>query len=147
MVGLSKEPPTTTTTEIRVRPTEVSRSPRDEETSSVGIVRKIITILIIIGSCRTRRKEMVPSNLRINPMVMVRLLLFPDGDSLAVFAACVSQDNEWILILLLRLIFAVTKTCSFRMSLCSLEILFAWEMILRVRLRALAPFRSRHMMG
>jgi hypothetical protein len=76
MVGLSKEPPTTTTTEIRVRPTKVARSPRDEETSSAGIVRKIITIMIIVGSCRTRRKETVPTNLRINPMVMVRPLLF-----------------------------------------------------------------------
>jgi hypothetical protein len=33
------------------------------------------------------------------------------------------------------------------MSLCSLEILCVWEMILCVRMRALAPFRSRHMMG
>jgi hypothetical protein len=47
-----------------------------DKTSSVGIVRKIITILIIVGSCRTRRKETVPTNLRINPMVMVRPLLF-----------------------------------------------------------------------
>jgi hypothetical protein len=77
MVGLSKEPPPTITTEIRVRPTEVARSPRDEETSSAGIVRKIITITIIVGSCRTRRKETVPTNLRINVMVMVRPLLFP----------------------------------------------------------------------
>jgi hypothetical protein len=77
MVGLSKEPPTTTTTEIRARPTEVAQSLRDEKTSSAGIVRKIIIILIIVGSCRTRRKEMVPTNLRINPMVMVRPLLFP----------------------------------------------------------------------
>jgi hypothetical protein len=77
VAGLSKEPPTTTTTEIRVRPTKVARSPRDEKTSSAGIVRKIITILIIVGSCRTRRKETVPTNLKINPMVMVRPLLFP----------------------------------------------------------------------
>jgi hypothetical protein len=77
MARLSKEPPTTTTTKIRVRPTEVARSPRDEETSSAGIVRKIITILIIVESCRTRRKEKVPTNLRINPMVIVRPLLFP----------------------------------------------------------------------
>jgi hypothetical protein len=49
VVGLSKEPPTTTTTEIRVRPTEVAQSPRDEETSSADIVRKIITILIEIA--------------------------------------------------------------------------------------------------
>jgi hypothetical protein len=70
VVGLSKEPPTTTTTEIRARPTEVAQSPRDEETSSAGIVRKIIIILMIVGSCRTRRKETVPTNLRINPMVM-----------------------------------------------------------------------------
>jgi hypothetical protein len=77
VAGLSKEPPTTTTREIRVRPTGVARIPRDEETSSAGIVRKIITILIIVGSCRTRRKETVPTNLRIIPMVMVRALLFP----------------------------------------------------------------------
>jgi hypothetical protein len=66
MAGPSKEPPKTTTTKIRVRPTEVARSPRDEETSSTGTV-----------SCRIRRKETVPTNLRINPMLMVRPLLFP----------------------------------------------------------------------
>jgi hypothetical protein len=77
MAGLSKEPPTTTTTKIRVRLTEFAQSPRDEETSSAGIVRKIITILIIVGSCRTKRKETVPTNLRINSIVMVRPLLFP----------------------------------------------------------------------
>jgi hypothetical protein len=77
VAGLSKEPPTITTTEIRVRPIEAAQSLRDEETSSAGVVRKIITILIIVGSCRTRRKETVPTNLRINPMVMVRPLLFP----------------------------------------------------------------------
>jgi hypothetical protein len=77
VAGLSKEPLTITTTEIRVRPIEVAQSLRDEETSSAGVVRKIITILIIVGSCRTRRKETVPTNLRINPMVMVRPLLFP----------------------------------------------------------------------
>jgi hypothetical protein len=44
---LGKEPPPTTTTEIRVRLTEVAQSPRDE-TSSAGIVRKIITILMIV---------------------------------------------------------------------------------------------------
>jgi hypothetical protein len=77
VVGLSKEPPTTTSTEIRVRPTEVAQSSRDKQTSFAGIVRKIIIILMTIGSCRTRRKETVPTNLRINPMVMVRPLLFP----------------------------------------------------------------------
>jgi hypothetical protein len=56
VAGLSKEPPTTTTTEIRVRLTEVAESPRDLKTSSAGILRKIITILIIVGSCRTKRK-------------------------------------------------------------------------------------------
>jgi hypothetical protein len=70
VVGLSKEPPTTTKTEIRARTTEVAQIPRDKETSSAGIVRKIIIILMIVGSCRTRRKETVPTNLRINPMVM-----------------------------------------------------------------------------
>jgi hypothetical protein len=76
MAGLRKEPLTTTTTEIRARQTEVTQSPRDE-TSSAGIVRKIITILMTVGSCRTRRKETVPTNLRINPVVMVRPLVFP----------------------------------------------------------------------
>jgi hypothetical protein len=52
----SKEPPTTTTIEIRARPIKVAQSPRDEEISSAGIVRKIIIILMIVGSCRTRRK-------------------------------------------------------------------------------------------
>jgi hypothetical protein len=52
---------------------------------------------MIVGSCRTRRKEAVPTNLKINPMVMVRPLLFPVMDALAVFAACVSRDNKWIL--------------------------------------------------
>jgi hypothetical protein len=75
VAGLSKEQPPTTTTEIRGRSTEVTQSPRDE-TSSAGIVRKIITILMTIGNCRTRRKETVPTNLRINLMVMVRPLLF-----------------------------------------------------------------------
>jgi hypothetical protein len=70
VVGLSKEPPTTTKTEIRARLTEVAQIPRDKETCSAGIVRKIIIILMIVGSCRTRRKETVPTNLRINPMVM-----------------------------------------------------------------------------
>jgi hypothetical protein len=32
---------------------------------------------IDVGSCKTRRKETIPTNLRINPMVMVRPLLFP----------------------------------------------------------------------
>jgi hypothetical protein len=73
---MSKEPPPTTTTEIRARPTEVAQSPRDE-TSSIGIVRKIVSILMTIGICRTRRKEMVPTNLKVNPMVMVRLHIFP----------------------------------------------------------------------
>jgi hypothetical protein len=50
VAGLSKEPPTTTTTEIRARPIKVAQSPRDEATSSVGIVRKIIIILMIVGS-------------------------------------------------------------------------------------------------
>jgi hypothetical protein len=54
VAGLSKEPPPTTT-EIRASPTEVAQSPRNE-TSSAGIVRKIIIILMIVGSCRTRRK-------------------------------------------------------------------------------------------
>jgi hypothetical protein len=40
------------------------------------------------------------------------------------------------LILLLCFIFAVTKTSLVLMSLCSLEILCVWEMILYVRLRA-----------
>jgi hypothetical protein len=75
MVGLNKEPPTTTSKEIRARLTEVAQSPRDE-TSSAGIVRKIITILMTIRNCRTRRKETVPTILRINTMVMVRPLLF-----------------------------------------------------------------------
>jgi hypothetical protein len=75
MAGLSKEPPPTTTTEIRARPTEVGQSPRDE-TSSARIVRKIIIILMTVGNCRTRRKETVPTSLRINLMVMVRPLLF-----------------------------------------------------------------------
>jgi hypothetical protein len=39
------------------------------------------------------------------------------------------------LILQLHFIFAIIKTGSVRMSLCSLEILFVWEMILCVRLR------------
>jgi hypothetical protein len=56
VAGLSKEPQTTTTTEIRVRPTKVAQSPRDEETSSAGFVRNIITILINVGSCRTKIK-------------------------------------------------------------------------------------------
>jgi hypothetical protein len=77
VAGLSKEPPTTTTTKIRARPTEVAQSPSDKKLSSAGIVRKIIIILMIVGSYRTRRKETVPTNLRINPMVMVRPLLFP----------------------------------------------------------------------
>jgi hypothetical protein len=76
VTGLSKEPPITTTTEIRPRPIEVAQSPRDEETSSAGIVRKIIIILMIAGSCRTGRKETLPTNIRINPMVMVRPMLF-----------------------------------------------------------------------
>jgi hypothetical protein len=76
MAGLSKEPPTTTTTQIRARPTEVAQSP-NEKTSSAGIVRKIIIILMIVGSYRTRRKETIPTNLRINLMVMVRPMLFP----------------------------------------------------------------------
>jgi hypothetical protein len=75
MAGLSKEPPTKSPTEIRARPAKVAESPRGEETSSAGIVRKIIIILMIVGSCRTRRKETVLTNLRINPMVMVRPLL------------------------------------------------------------------------
>jgi hypothetical protein len=76
VTGLSKEPPPTATIEIRARPTEVDRSPRDE-ISFARIVRKLITIFMTVGSCRTRRKEMVPTNLRINLMVMVRPLLFP----------------------------------------------------------------------
>jgi uncharacterized integral membrane protein len=51
------------------------------------------------------------------------------------------------LILLLLFIFVVTKTSSVRMSLCRLEIMCIWEMILWVILWALAPFRSGHMMG
>jgi hypothetical protein len=70
-----------------------------------------------------------------------------DGDALVIFAACVSRDNDGYLILLLHFIFVVTKTGSYHMSLCSMEILCVWYMILCVRLRALAPFRSRHMMG
>jgi hypothetical protein len=58
VAGLSKETPPTTTIEIRARPTEVAQSPRDK-TSSAGIVRKIITILMTVGRCRTNRKETV----------------------------------------------------------------------------------------
>jgi hypothetical protein len=70
--GLSSETTTTTTTtEIRVGPTEVAQSPRDV-TSSAGIVRNPTTPLMIVGSCRTRRKETELTNRKIM-MVMVRL--------------------------------------------------------------------------
>jgi hypothetical protein len=111
MAGLSKEPLTTVTTEIRARPTNVAQSPRDE-TSSVGIVRKIIAILIIVGSCRIRRKEMVPTNLRINLMVMVRPLMFPVilMVMLSLFLLHVFLEiMNGYLILLLHFIFVVTK--------------------------------------
>jgi hypothetical protein len=50
---------------------QVAQSPRDM-TSSAGIVRNPTTILMIIGSCRTRRKEMELTN-RKTMRVMVRL--------------------------------------------------------------------------
>ena len=60
--GLSSEiTTTTTTTEIRASVTEVAQSPKDE-TSSAGIVRNLIMSLMIVGSCRTRRKEKVLTN-------------------------------------------------------------------------------------
>jgi hypothetical protein len=111
---------------------------------------KIIIIMMIIGSCRTRRKEMVPTNLRINLMVMVRPLLFQVILMVMLWLFLLHVFLEIMnvyLILLLHFIFAVTKTGSIRMSLGSLEIFCVWEMILCVILRALAPFRSRHMMG
>jgi hypothetical protein len=64
---------TTTTTEIRAGPTEVAQSPKDV-TSSAGTVRKITIILMIAGSCRTRRRGTELTNRKIM-MVLVRLLL------------------------------------------------------------------------
>jgi hypothetical protein len=93
MAGLSKgtptpPPPTTkTTTGIREGPTEIAQSPRDE-TSFAGPVRKINTVLMTVGSCRTRRKETLPTNLKINLMVMVRPVVSSDnfeGEVLAFF--------------------------------------------------------------
>jgi hypothetical protein len=150
VVGLSKEPPTTTTTEIRARPIEVAQSLRDEETSSAGIVRKIIILLMIVGSCRTRKKNGTyqPKNKSDGDGKASVDSSDSDGDALAIFLLHVFLEiMNGHLILLLHFIFVVTKTSSIRMSLCSLEILCVWEMILHVRLRALAPFRSRHMMG
>jgi len=63
-------------TEIRAGKAKVVRSP-GERTSSTGSARKIITSLMIVGSCRTRRKETILTNRKTNLMVMVRLLLFP----------------------------------------------------------------------
>jgi hypothetical protein len=82
MVGLSKgtptpPPPPTTTTEIRAGPIEVAQSPWDE-TSTASIVRK--KLLTTVRSCRTRRKEMVPTN----PKKI-------DGDGKA---SVVSSDNS-----------------------------------------------------
>jgi hypothetical protein len=75
VAGLSSEITTTTTTEIRARAIEVAQSPKDV-TSSAGIVKNLTTILMIVGSCRTRRKGMELTNRKIM-MVMVRLPLSP----------------------------------------------------------------------
>jgi hypothetical protein len=65
----------TTTTEIRERPTEVAPSTRDG-THSAGITN-LITILMIVESCRTRRKQIVLTNQKSYLMAMVRQMLFP----------------------------------------------------------------------
>ena len=66
---------TTMATEIRAKTAEVVRSPR-ERTSSAGIVRNLIMLLMIVGSCRIRRKETELTNRKIGLKVLVRLLLF-----------------------------------------------------------------------
>ena len=83
--------------------------------------------LMIVGSCRKRRKGTVLTNLKINVMVVVRLLLL---------LLKVQMVNAWLflltvflvmmngyLILLLRFIFVVTNIGSVFMSLCRVEIL------------------------
>ena len=73
--GLSSEIITTTTTETRARVTEVAQSQK-AVTSSAGIVRKLIMSLMIVGNCRTRRKEKILTNRKImKVMIPVRQLL------------------------------------------------------------------------
>ena len=65
----------TMATEIRARTVEVIQSPR-ERINSAGIVRNLIMLLMIVGSCRIRRKETELTNRKIGLKVLVRLLLF-----------------------------------------------------------------------
>jgi hypothetical protein len=54
---------------------------------------------MIVGSCRTRRKNGTyqPKNKSNADGKASVVSSDSDGDALAVFAACVSRDNEWIL--------------------------------------------------
>jgi hypothetical protein len=71
-----------------------------------------------------------------------------DGDALAVFVACVSRDNEWILDTAASFHICCNKDWfSSYEFVQSGDFVCVWEMILRVRLSALALLRSRHMMG
>jgi len=72
----SRKPTTTTIIETRARMVKAVLS-LEAGISSAGIVRKILMSLMIIGSYRVRRKEMVRINQKTNPMVMVRHLLSP----------------------------------------------------------------------
>ena len=71
--GRPEQKPTTSAV-TRARTAETVQS-SEARINSIGIVRKIITSLMIVGSCRIRRKETVHINRKINPMVMARPLL------------------------------------------------------------------------
>jgi hypothetical protein len=138
---LSKETPITTTTtiDIRARPTEVAQSLSDE-TNSVGIVRNLMTILMIVGSCRTRKKEMVLTNRKNksdgNGKAVVVSSDNSDGDCLVVFVGCVSCNYERIL----------DSACSFHIS-CNKDRLSSYELMQSGDVVLMGYNNSREIMG
>jgi hypothetical protein len=98
-------------TEQRIITTNINRdksktdrgrsSPRDETRSSTCILGTIIIILTIVGSWKTRRKENGTYQLKNKSDGDGKATIVSSdnsgGEFLAIFAACVSCDDEWIL--------------------------------------------------
>jgi hypothetical protein len=105
---------------------------------------------MIVGSCITRRKETVLTNQKkINGdgKVVIVSSYNSDDECLAVFAACVSRDDEWILDIACLLHISYNEDWFSSHEYVETGILCVWGMTTLVIFFALVLFRSGHMMA